>query len=71
MAKLIATIEAPEWVDKMFKHWDIDEAGKRKIWQSYVERAVGVDFPINMQADFDAYADSIEESGELDEILES
>jgi len=69
MAKLVAIIEAPKWVDVMFKHWDIDEAGKQKIWQSYVEHMVGVNVPIHMQADFDAYTNSIKESGELDEIL--
>jgi hypothetical protein len=72
MAKLVTIIEAPEWVDVMFKHWNIDETGKQKVWQSFIEHMVGVEpiiFPIYMQAYFGAYTNSIKESGELDEIL--
>ena len=71
MGKLVATIEAPVWVDKMFENWDISETGKQKVWQSFVEYMIGVDAPIHMQADLDEYTFRIEESGELDDILES
>lgn len=69
MAKLVATIEAPDWVDKMFENWDIGDEGKQKVWQAFVEHMLGVDVPMHMQADLDEYTIRIEESGELDEYL--
>jgi hypothetical protein len=65
-----AIIEAPEFVHKMFANWDIGEEGKQKVWQAFVEHMVGVNYPISLQADLDNFTDEIEESGEIDEILD-
>ena len=64
-----AIIEAPEFVHRMFADWDIGEEGKQKVWQAFVEYMVGVNFPVHLQVCLDVFTDSIEESGQIDEIL--
>jgi len=60
-------VTAPQWVHKTLEGYSHD--AKQNIWSAFVHHMVGFEVPIHFQADLENYLSSIEESGELDDII--